>query len=250
MKKFLLGAGAAVCAALLLFSGWKLYGYFQTGKQNSETYARLSEQIVPTETDSEPEPSLLSVREKYAEVFAQNEDCIGWISIDGTPIDYPVMQSKENPDFYLHHGFDKAYSVYGCPFVQENCDISSSDNLIIYGHHMINGSMFSALCNYTDKNYYLQHKIIRFDTLYGYGTYEIVAVFKTVAYSASGFPFQEFVNAASQEDFDAFLDSCNALALYDTGSTAHYGDRLITLATCEYSRKNGRMVVVAKKIDI
>ena len=102
----------------------------------------------------------------------------------------------------------------------------------------------------TSKDFYREHKIIRFDTLSGFGEYEIVAVFKTVAYSEQGFKYYHFTRAESAEDFDDYIAQCKALSLYDTGITAEYGDRLITLSTCEYSRKNGRMVVVAKRIAV
>lgn len=126
--------------------------------------------------------------------------------------------------------------------------VGSSDNLILYGHHMNNGSMFADLCKYESEKFYREHSTIHFDTLDGYGDYEIVAVFKTVAYSQDGFKYYHFVEADSREDFDAFMEQCRALALYDTGISAEYGDSLLTLSTCEYSRNNGRMVVVAKRI--
>lgn len=113
---------------------------------------------------------------------------------------------------------------------------------------MNNGTMFADLFKYESKDFYREHKIIRFDTLSGFGEYEIVAVFKTVAYSEQGFKYYHFTRAESAEDFDDYIAQCKALSLYDTGVTAEYGDRLITLSTCEYSRKNGRMVVVAKRI--
>ena len=106
------------------------------------------------------------------------------------------------------------------------------------------------LFKYESKDFYREHKIIRFDTLSGFGEYEIVAVFKTVAYSEQGFKYYHFTRAESAEDFDAYIAQCKVLSLYDTGVTAEYGDKLITLSTCEYSRKNGRMVVVAKRIAV
>ena len=136
----------------------------------------------------------------------------------------------------------------GVPYVQENCDLGLSDNCVIYGHHMNNGSMFADLCKYADEDFYRQHKTIRFDTLSDFGEYEIVAAFKTAAYSEQGFKYYHFVNADSAEDFDAYIAKCKELALYDTGVSAEYGDKLITLSTCEYSRQNGRMVVVAKQV--
>ena len=119
---------------------------------------------------------------------------------------------------------------------------------MIYGHHMNNGTMFTDLCKYENEDFYREHKTIHFDTLSGFGEYEIVAVFKTVAYSEQGFKYYHFTRSESAEDFDDYIAQCKALSLYDTGVTAEYGDRLITLSTCEYSRKNGRMVVVAKRI--
>lgn len=126
--------------------------------------------------------------------------------------------------------------------------VGSSDNLILYGHHMNNGTMFADLCKYESEDFYKEHSTIHFDTLEDYGEYEIVVVFKTVAYSQEGFKYYHFIDAECEADFDEFIAECKALALYDTGSSAEYGDSLITLSTCEYSRNNGRMVVVAKRI--
>ena len=182
-------------------------------------------------------------------MYAKNSDLVGWVSIPGTRIDYPVMQTKDSPDFYLKHAFDKSYSSYGVPYLAENCDVGISDNLVLYGHHMSNGSMFSDLCRYESEDFYREHKTIHFDTLDSFGEYEVIAAFKTVAYSGEGFKYYHFVNAESAEAFDEYIAECKALALYDTGVSAEYGDKLITLSTCEYSRTNGRMVVVAKLLD-
>ena len=130
--------------------------------------------------DSAPEPEELTAFEKYADVYAQNSDLVGWITVPGTRIDYPVMQTKDNPNFYLKHAFDQSYSSYGVPYMQENCDIGISDNLVLYGHHMNNGSMFSDLCKYESEDFYREHKTIRFDTLDSFGEYEVIAAFKTV----------------------------------------------------------------------
>ena len=133
--------------------------------------------------------------------------------------------------------------------MQENCKLGLSDNCIIYGHHMQDGSMFADLCKFESEDFYKEHPTIHFDTLAGYGEYEIVCVFKTAAYSADGFKYYHFVDAAGAEEFNSFLSTCQSLALYDTGVSAEYGDRLITLSTCEYSRTNGRMVIVAKLVQ-
>lgn len=186
---------------------------------------------------------------KYDELYAQNSDFMGWLRIDGTGIDYPVMQSKDDPDFYLKHNFSKEYSRFGIPYIQENCGLSS-DNIIIYGHNIKSKSMFNELTEYTDKAFYTAHKYITFDTLDEHRTYEVIAAFKTVAYSDSGFQYYAFVNANTEEEFDDYVAKCKALSFYDTGVTAEYGDKLLTLSTCEYSQKNGRLAVVAKLIEV
>lgn len=251
-KRKLLICGAALCAALFLFSGFMVCHQYLDEKQSAEAFETVAELVKPAptttpneETEKAPE---LTAYEKYADIYAANNDFIGWITIDDTAVDYPVMQSKDNPNFYLKHSFEKSYSDYGVPYVQEDCAVDLSDNLVIYGHHMNNGSMFSDLCKYTDEGFYENHKTIHFDTLEDFGSYEIIAVFKTVAYSENGFKYYHFVDAHSKAEFDSYVEQCKALALYDTDVTAEYGDKLITLSTCEYSQTNGRLVVVARKV--
>ena len=130
---------------------------------------------------------------------------------------------------------------------KNNCFLSS-DNIIVYGHNMKNKSMFNELTQYRSKDFCNSHKYIKFDTLSDERIYEVIAVFKTVAYSSEGFEYYTFVNAKTENDFSAYIEKCKALSLYDTGVNAEYGDKLITLSTCEYSQKNGRFVVVAKEI--
>lgn len=186
---------------------------------------------------------------KYSDLYAQNNDFIGWIKIEDTVIDYPVMQSKDSPDFYLKHNFNKAYSRFGVPYMQENCSLSS-DNIIVYGHNMKNKSMFNELTKYKNKDFYNTHRYIQFDTLSEQRKYEVIGAFKTVAYTSNGFQYYNFVKANTEEDFRAYIEKCQALSFYDTGISAEYGDELITLSTCEYSQNNGRLVVVAKLIEV
>jgi sortase B len=258
-KQKILIVGAVLFAALFLFSGVMMAWQYADGKQSADAFDAVADLIQPVEmpqpgtipgiegSTEEPDPELIAL-EKYAAVHEQNSDFVGWVSIDGTNINYPVMQTIDNPNFYLKRGFEKQYSNYGVPYVQENCALGISDNMVIYGHHMNNGSMFADLCKYEREDFYQEHPTIHFDTLSSLGEYEIVAVFKTVAYSEDGFKYYHFVDAEDETAFDAFISQCKALALYDTGVSAKYGDKLLTLSTCEYSRTNGRMVVVAKLI--
>ena len=249
---------AVLCAVCILSVVLLYQNYVVIPRQNRELVEELKtcfpEDIPPgggspgekeEQAGREPEVSVIDLRS----LQHQYPDVRGWLTIPEVGIDYPVMQTKDTPNFYLKHAFDKSYSSYGVPYMQENCDVGISDNLMLYGHHMNNGSMFSDLCKYESEDFYQDHKTIHFDTLDSFGEYEVIAAFKTVAYSEQGFKYYHFVRAEQEEDFDEFIAKCKELALYDTGVTAEYGDQLITLSTCEYSRTNGRMVVVAKLLE-
>ena len=214
VKSRLMIAGAAFCAALFLFSGAMLAREYLDQKQSAEAF----------------------------------DEVAGLVKED---VELPALELADDPAQEPEEltAFDKSYSSYGVPYMQENCDVGISDNLMLYGHHMNNGSMFSDLCKYESEDFYQDHKTIHFDTLDSFGEYEVIAAFKTVAYSEQGFKYYHFVRAEQEEDFDEFIAKCKELALYDTGVTAEYGDQLITLSTCEYSRTNGRMVVVAKLLE-
>lgn len=178
-----------------------------------------------------------------------NSDVIGWIKIDGTNIDYPIMQ---NGNYYLHKNIYKNYSNHGTPYLAEYCNLRASDNLIIFGHHMKDNTMFSELVNYKNYSFYKKHKYIYFYTLKDgqtiKNTYEIAIAFKTIAYSDNGFKYYDYTNFYDEDEFNSFVGECRNLEFYNTSIDLKYTDKLITLSTCEYSQKNGRMVIVAKKI--
>ena len=116
-------------------------------------------------------------------------------------------------------------------------------------HHMNDGSMFHNLNDYQFREFYEEHPIIQFDTLTERHTYQVFAVFKTSASVGVGFPYHKFENAANRQEFDNFVATCKRLAFFDTGITPQYGDKLITLSTCEYTLENGRFVVVAYRVS-
>lgn len=245
----------AICFLIFVFSSYQLYRNYADSKEHTEEFKQLADTVEQaTEQPQDNIPDIpfsdeSSVLPSYAELYQKNTDMAGWILIEGTTINYPVMHTPNNPDFYLKHNFDKEYSAYGVPYIAEDCSVDkASDNIIIYGHHIRGGKMFGALMKYTDKAFYEKHKTIHFDTVTEQAEYEIVSVFKTTAYDDAGFKFYYFVNADTKENFQDYIEECKSLALYETGVTAEYGDKLITLSTCEYSNNNGRFVVVAKKI--
>lgn len=254
-KKKLYLAGVVICLLLFAVSVFQIISYYANAHKSEEEFARLAEMTEQAEdmpgedTDDTGEAEEQSPLERYRELYNLNNDMAGWIRIDGTQINYPVMYTPDSPDFYLKHNFEKESSDYGVPYLAENCDSNGNgDNLIIYGHHIKGGRMFGALMDYTRKEFYESHRIIRFDTLEELAEYEVVAVFKTTVYDDTGFKYYLFTNADKEADFNAYVKECKALALYDTGVKAVYGDKLISLSTCEYSSPNGRLVVVAKKV--
>ena len=252
MKKKIYLAGMIISVLVFGFSLIAIVNHRIQASKAIEEFNELVEIVEEKEDSVEEkveEQDAISPLERYLELFRKNNDLAGWIMIEDTNINYPVMYAPAEKDYYLKHSFDKENSSYGVPYIAEHCSPSEpSDNIIIYGHHMNDGSMFSDLMKYEDKQFYETHKTIRFDTITEVAEYEVVSVFKTTVYDEKGFKFYLFSNAKSDKEFDDYIKNCNSLELYDTGVSAVYGDKLITLSTCEYSKKNGRMVVVAKKI--
>ncbi len=184
---------------------------------------------------------------KCGESYLQNGTWLVGFRLQTRNINYVVMQRLSNPNYYLKHNFEKEYSDLGTPYVLENFDLLTDDNFLIYGHHIKGQKMFRALRNYKNKDFYEEYKTVCFDTLTKRDEYEIIAVFKTVAYSSVGFRFYDFVDTDNENDVYAYIAKCKEFALYVIGVTLECSDRLITLSTCEYSAQNGRLVVMAKK---
>lgn len=204
------------------------------------------------EDSPSPTPTLAPILDQYVEFCNLNSDFYGWIKIDGTVIDYPVMWRENDSEyFYLHNDFYGKRSSSGVPFIDYRCGVNPrSTNLIIYGHAMRDGSMFRSISYYEHQAYYEEHKYIVFDTRYETATYEVVGVFRSQVYDADEdvFKFYNFINAETEEEFNEYMDNVRALNSVEIESTAVWGDQLITLVTCAYHVENGRFVVVAKKI--
>jgi len=261
MKKVLFTVIVLVLLAAFGVSAFMVVNYLVEGKQQENRYDELSNIAngqettnapetttgeEPTETTEATEPGMLA---GYKEIYEMNNHTVGWIKMEGTQIDYPVMQTPDEPNFYLYRNFDKADSVRGSIYAREVCNIDEpSDNITIYGHNMADGSMFAALNAYVNKSAWENNSLIFFDTLNEYHTYKIFAVFKTSANVGQGFSYHQFVDAETEAEFDEFVSTCKELAFYDTGITPVYGDKLICLSTCEYTLDNGRLVVAAVRI--
>lgn len=198
------------------------------------------------EEEKPPEPVILK---KYQDLYEKNQDMVGWLSIEGMQIDYPVMRCEDG-EYYLHHDFYGEEDKYGCLFVKEEADVDTpGTNFIIYGHNMKDGSMFGDLDLYRKEKFFKEHREISFDTLYEERTYEIMAVFLSQVYENDQdvFKYYQFYEAKTPEEFDTFYENVKKLSFYDTEVEAEYGDTFLTLSTCTYHVEDGRLVIVAKK---
>ena len=239
-----------VLVAVLIVSVSLLTAYFWKSKQQAHLYSNLA--AVRKQNTQQEISSESLVQPTSRNLYLENADMIGWIQIEGTSIDYPVMQTPADPTYYLKHDFEKNYTDYGCPFMQADCDaLRPSDNLIIYGHNMKDGSMFADLAKYRSKDFWQAHKTVWFATELGSRAYEVFAVIHTTMQvdDADAFPFYRFVDAASPEEFADYVSACKARVLYDTGISAEYGDKLLTLSTCDNITDNGRLLVIAKQTE-
>lgn len=210
------------------------------------------------------EPAEAKMLEKYAGLYAKNQDIVGWMSIPGTVIDYPVMQTPEDEGYYLSHDFSKAESKTGCLVMDTDSTVGDgtanmqytdgtrpSSNLLVHGHTTKTGEMFGDLKLYAEEVYGKAHNIICFDSLYEERRYELIAVFYSQVYRQKDevFKYYKFYEAKTQAEFDDWYNNIKALSLYDTGVDARLGDEFITLSCCAYHVENGRFVVVGKRVE-
>lgn len=246
--------------ALGCFIYYGVYYYFFD--KNEREYDNLSDlrgstslaagpQGVTIHYTEEEDDVELTVLKEYETLYNKNKKLVGWLTIEDTNIDYPVMQTSNN-EYYLDHNYNQEYDKNGSLFLDAECDIvHRNTNLIIYGHHMNSGRMFGTLNKYSSESYCEKHPLIQFDTIYEKGTYQVMYVFRSRIYNEDEivFKYYKFFDAASEKEFDSNMQEMAAISLYDTGVTASYGDELLTLSTCDYSEEDGRFVVVAKRIE-
>lgn len=188
---------------------------------------------------------------EYETLYNKNKKLIGWLKIDDTNIDYPVMQTSDNT-YYLDHNYNQEYDKNGSIFLDYNCSVyPRSTNMIVYGHHMKSGSMFGNLQKYAKESYGKKHSVITFDTIYEKAQYQVMYVFRSQVYNEDDivFKYYQFIEANSETEFNSYMQEMSELSLYDTGVTAEFGDSLLTLSTCDSSQTDGRFVVVAKRIS-
>lgn len=199
-----------------------------------------------------PEPTPAPVENPYRNSFLANSDMAAWLQIPGTDIDYPVMWTPEDEEYYLYRGFDGSNNRNGCLILDtDSCLDPLTTNLIIHGHNQESGAMFGHLPEYEDFSFYEEHKNIILYTKELQRNYEIIAVFRSQVYKKTDqvFKYYKFFQADTQEEFDDFYQNIKDMSLYDTGVSAEFGDHFLTLSTCVYHVERGRLVVVAKEAE-
>lgn len=205
-------------SAAAVLSGVNIYTELKEQQKEKDDFVSISQITEPTVTaaQTESEPAEQSAAERNIQaLITENADCIGWLSIDGTNISYPVMHTPSDPQKYLRRNFYGKYSQSGVPFLDGRCDLQSS-NLIIYGHNMRNGTMFSDLKRYVDRDFLNAHRTVKFETTDGVQTFIVTEAQKT-------------------NTSDAWYNRI----------TAKGGSRCLILSTCYGSGKDGRLLIIA-----
>lgn len=258
-RKLIIAACSVTAVCCLGYFGiytWHSYRTDNTYQALSALKEKPAIQQYPSGSQTGPQFTLDDTREprevldEYKNLLNKNKKLIGWVKIDDTNIDYPVMQTTDN-EYYLDHNTQQERDINGAIFMDKDCDVlKPSTNYILYGHHMVNGKMFGKLYLYQKESYYKEHQYISFDTIYEKGTYQVMYVFPAKVHKETEivFKYYQFIDANSAQEFDSYMQEMADMSLYDTGVTAQYGDQLLTLSTCDNQSTEGRFVVVAKKI--
>ena len=240
-----------VFAVIFLVSGGLLVKRFLDDKKTENEFSDLQSMIDTAATPAPAGDDTASNAAKFAALKDQNSDFLGWISIEGTSLDFPVMYAPNNKDYYLKHDFKHQYSDYGVPYLDEKTTIGAnaqSDNLIVYGHNMKTGTIFGCLTEYKKASYYQEHPYIEFDTLYGDAKYEVFAAFAIDVVQDTSFVYNQYIDM-DEDTYNEYVAEVIRRSDVDSGIRPVYGEQLLTLSTCEYSSANGRYVVVARKVS-
>lgn len=263
--KIQMGIVIGIFSAILITCLISVFSQLYTENKEKEEFRQLAEIVTEETTDATLEeivrkPNLLKVSDSdnevqseqpmyyttdyqphsISELTSMNSDCFGWVSITGTNINYPVMHTPDNPQKYLNKNFYGEYSISGVPFLDGRCT-STSTNLIIYGHHMNNGTMFAELCNYTNTSYRDEHKAVVLETKDGVSAYTVFSVLKV----KSDDEWYRFTSALTENRYNSMVEYAKEKSIYETGIAPKYDQQILTLSTCYGNNQNDRILVLA-----
>ena len=245
-------------AALLLlflagFCGFKLAESWQEGRAAEQAFSEISAQYydmkagIGPDGDSEDKDS--AAQKAVESLMSKNEDMFGWIDVEGTGIEYPVMFTPDDPEYYLRRDFSREYSMSGTPFLDGRTS-EKTDNYIVYGHNMKNGSMFSKLTRYSEKAYLMEHPGITFITGSGEIKYQVIAAFYlNMDMDRNDFTWFNYLSLEDEAVFTEFTEKIAEASLHPLQEEPVHGDRFITLVTCSYHDYDGRFVVIGRETE-
>lgn len=236
-----------ICLAVFLYALLGLFQAFMDYYQNRKLMSEM-QNIYYQENPAEnglAGSTTKGIRTGFEGLLAQNQDVVGWITIEDTQIDYPILHSSDNIE-YLTTNYYGDESRAGSIFLDYRNDITSSDeNTVIYGHRMKDGSMFQHLTKFLDEDFFTTHQTFEYNTLYESYEAEIFAVYHTLTdfdYIQTEFP--------SDEAYEQLLINIKSKSKYETDIQVNIDDQIITLSTCDYKLdpEHGRLVVHAKLV--
>jgi len=213
-----------------------------------DSFQELRDEIAPDGWDTAADDDYAKIRARLEKLKKKNGDFVCWLHVPGTRIDYPVMQTKDDEEYYLHRDFKKQPSANGTLFCNAYNSIDPPTSVItIYGHHMKSGAMFGTLKYFEEKEFYNENKYIRLDTLKERREYRIIYVCRARA-DDDTWLYNRYVEIKKQEELDSFLGGAEKRKLFGSAEKSELGDEFVILTTCEYSQNNGRLVVIGKKV--
>lgn len=264
-EKIEIGIVIVIFSVIIIACLVSIFSQVYTEYKENESFEKLAEIVTEDTTDTTIEaivrkPNLLNISDSddefqteqpvyyttyyqphsVSDLLSINSECFGWISIAGTNINYPVMHTPNNPQKYLNRNFYGEYSYSGTPFLDSRCSADST-NLIIYGHHMNNGTMFADLCNYTDYSYFTEHPTVVLETKDGAFAYSVFSVMKV----KSDDDWYRFTTVGTEKSYNSRIEYAKEKSIYDTGITPVYGQQILTLSTCYGYNQDDRILVLA-----
>lgn len=245
LQKALIIIGVLLIGGSLVYSGYQ----WMIARNHAKQIDELKTYVRTTETETAREEVYSS---PYQDIFDMNSDMVAWLKIPGAKVDYPVMQTREDEEYYMYRDFYGEPDKNGCLVMAAAADVDlPSGNLLIHGHNMKSGEMFGELDLYKEQEYEKQHDTLTLYTKQDERNYQIIAVFfgKVLDQEEDGFRYYRFFGTDDEEEFRAFYDEIKERSFYDTGVTADKDDELITLSTCTNSGKRDRLVIVGKRIS-
>lgn len=252
-----------LAVAALGFLVWRKYASITADQEEAaslygvEAPADEEEPVsIPEVISSEPVNSDTGILDSFTQLHEVNPDIIGYVQIPGTKLNTAVAQGDDNV-FYLDHNYKGQQASLGVPFVDYRATVSPermSEVLTIYGHSARDGSYFAALQNYKNLDYYKEHPVVLFDTIYAKGAYKIIGLFmENVNYTQNpvGEMFEYHnIYDMNETEYNSYIDNVMRRSYFKTGVDVQYGDQLLALSTCDYdvNDKDFRVVLVARRV--